>query len=441
MTEVLVVDDEPSVRRLLRDILELEGYNVREAADGPSALESLAEHRPACVVLDVMMPGMSGIEVLAAVRDDDTLIDLPVMMLTAATDDQTTWSGWSSGANYYLPKPFDVEHLLKWVELLVDGPTAPDSLDDVDMVLTPFSTEPQRAADPGAELFRLALGDADPVGTAAGAWQDEFDAPLREELQRALQTSQVWVAYQPIVALDDDHIVGVEALARWRHPQRGDLAPSEFVPLAEKTGLGDELGRTILCTSALQVSEWNTQRAANGLPPLMLTVNVSGRQLAGPEFLPQLLDLVAKAGLPPELLVLEVGEPMLAALTGEALARVEHIAKAGVRLALDDFGAADASTSYLRSFPVAFVKVDRSFIRGIGQNADDDAVAGGIISMAHRFGRTAVAEGVETKQQAEWLRQLGCEYAQGFLFGYPAPAGHMNEWILDTHAVLRRGAI
>jgi EAL domain-containing protein (putative c-di-GMP-specific phosphodiesterase class I) len=437
MTVVLVVDDEPSVRRLLRDILEMEGYDVRESADGPSALESLAEVRPDCVVLDVMMPGMTGIEVLAALRADDQLMDLPVMMLTAATDDETTWSGWSAGANYYLPKPFDVEELLKWVDLLVSGLPDPDLLGDVDIVLDPFNSTPTPPSEPGAELFRLMLEEANPIGGTPGTWQDEFDAPLRDELERALRTSQIWVAYQPIVAMDDDHIVGVEALARWRHPQRGDLAPSEFVPLAEKTGLGDELGHAILAMAAQQVSDWNTARVSIGVEPLLLAVNVSGRQLTGDGFLPHVLDVLATSGLPPELLVLEVDEALLAGLTSEAAASVERIAAAGVRLSLDDFGAADASISYLHSFPVDFVKVDRSFIRGIGEHSGDEAVIAEIVSMAHRFGRAAVAEGVETEQQAEWLRRLGCEYAQGFHFGYPAPAGHLNQRIVDGRSLSR----
>jgi EAL domain-containing protein (putative c-di-GMP-specific phosphodiesterase class I)/ActR/RegA family two-component response regulator len=441
VTEVLVVDDEPSVRLLLRDILEMEGYDVMEAPDGPAALEMLAGHRPDCVLLDVMMPGMSGIEVLGLVRADEELTDLPVMMLTAASDDQTTWSGWSAGADYYLPKPFDVEHLLKWVEILVADPVQ-DLSDDVDMVLTPVkhSAAPVSAGSPlaGAEIFRLAFDEVPPTAAVApaeataGAWQEQFAAPLGIELDRALRTGQIWVAYQPIVALGDDRIVGVEAFARWRHPQRGDVAPSEFVPVAESSGLADELGWTILLTAARQVAEWNDARQAAGLPALLLSVNVSGRHLAGEAFLSQLLDRLTPSGLAPELLVLEVGESALAELSVQALAAVELITAAGVRLCLDDFGPAEASIAYLRNFPVAFVKVDRSIVRGIGENSADDAAVTTIVTMAHRIGRTVVAEGVETRMQAQWLASLGCDLAQGFHFAHPAKAGHLSELILGV---------
>jgi EAL domain-containing protein (putative c-di-GMP-specific phosphodiesterase class I)/ActR/RegA family two-component response regulator len=446
VTQVLVVDDEPSVRLLLRDILEMDGYDVCEAADGPAALRMLAGHRPSCVMLDLMMPGMSGLEVLAQIRRNADLAGLPVVMLTAATDDETTWAGWSAGADYYLPKPFDVEHLLKWVGVMVTGTPSPDQLDDVDMVLKPLDSTSWDGAVPNADVFRLALGESEPPAPrgmtqparvettppapTAGMWREESDAPLSDEVERALRASQIWVAYQPIVALDGGSVVGVEALARWRHPQRGDLAPSEFVPLVEKAGLGDELGRKILVESARQVTEWNAGRTERGLLPLLLNVNVSSRQLAGTQFIRQLPEMLATTGLAPELLVLEVGEPTLVALSSESLAALQQITAAGVRLSLDDFSAADVSTSYLRSFPVAFVKVDRAFVRGIGENPSDDAAVSKILSMSRRFGRTTVAEGVETKRQAEWLKGMGCEYAQGFYFAFPASAAHTRESIL-----------
>ena len=138
MTDVLVVDDEDAVRALLRDLLELEGYRVREAADGPAALEAVEQRVPDVVVLDVLMPGLSGLDVLSVWRDKPELATMPVLMLTAAADDETTWAGWAAGASVYLPKPFDPDHLLQWVErLLADRPL-------------PSSTDPQQAA-PGEE--------------------------------------------------------------------------------------------------------------------------------------------------------------------------------------------------------------------------------------------------------------------------------------------------
>lgn len=457
MTEILVVDDEPSVRLLLRDVLEMEGYDVSEAPDGPSAMRALADHLPACVVLDVMMPGVSGIEVLAMIRADDDLVDLPVMMLTAASDDETTWSGWSNGANYYLPKPFDVPHLLKWIDLLVVGPQDElDPLDDVDVVLPPVDAKPLELDRAAAELFRAALAEAGlntpetavaiastrpkaPGGVAQasvfaapepGVWQEAGEAPLADELVRALRSDQIWVAYQPIVALDGEAPIGVEALARWRHPQRGDVSPSEFLPLADRAGIGDQIGSKILMTAARQVAAWNIQRAALGLPALLLSVNIARSQITEATFLARILDELADCGLAPDLLVLELGEPSLAALSENTLVSVAAMTDAGVRLSLDDLGSADRSLESLRSSPVSFVKIDRSFVRGIGENASDDEAVRKIVSTAHRFGRIAVAEGVETRSQAQWLRHLGCDYAQGYLFAYPAPAAHVAEMVL-----------
>lgn len=148
MTDVLVVDDEDAVRALLRDLLELEGYTVREAADGPAALDAVAERVPDVVVLDVMMPGLSGLDVLQAWRDQPQLAGLPVLMLTAAADDETTWAGWAAGASVYLPKPFDPDHLLQWVERLVaDRPPPPSVPPPSD----PPPSDPEADPVPGEE--------------------------------------------------------------------------------------------------------------------------------------------------------------------------------------------------------------------------------------------------------------------------------------------------
>lgn len=137
MTYVLVVDDEEPVRRLLRDVLEMDDYEVDESPDGFAALASIERRNPDCIVLDVMMPGMSGIEVLTDLRARDFGADVPVLMLTAAGDDGTTWAGWQAGASYYLPKPFDVDHLLTWVGRLIDLHRINIALADVAMVVTP----------------------------------------------------------------------------------------------------------------------------------------------------------------------------------------------------------------------------------------------------------------------------------------------------------------
>ena len=142
MSVILVVDDEPTVRTLVRDVLEIEGFEVVEAADGPSALTAVEEHQPALMVLDIMMPGMSGLDVLRTLRRDRSGNELPIILLTAASDDDTTWAGWTAGASVFLPKPFDPNHLLDWVERLISRPD-----DDGDEPGVPQSAPDDRAAN------------------------------------------------------------------------------------------------------------------------------------------------------------------------------------------------------------------------------------------------------------------------------------------------------
>jgi EAL domain-containing protein (putative c-di-GMP-specific phosphodiesterase class I) len=496
---ILVVDDEEPVRRLLRDCLELDGYEVREAADAMQAIERIGEQLPDCVLLDVMMPGMSGLKLLERLRQDPRTAGLPVMMLTAATDDDTTWTGWANGASCYVPKPFDIDHMLDWVSKLV-APPAPPPVDpdvfnidvfDVDSfnidagapsvpaeatgwfaepitapVPVPLDAAVPRSApvalssdwaalteEPLAELSALAnlsgrVAPAAPATTfarvappvvapvpaapVAAEWSASYDGPQVDELVRGMDTGQFWVAYLPIVALGTEEITGVEALARWAHPQRGDLSPQEFLPLAERNGLAGRLDDVIVLEAVRQVSAWNVARTAAGLDTLTLSINVSADRLESADFCASLRSLLERHGLSPGIVVLELGEVALMHLFAGDQKVARDLLEMGTKLAFDDFSAAATSLDYLQRFQVDFVKVDRSLVRrlGLDDNGDDDSTVAAIISIAHRLGRAVVAEGVETADQAAHLSRLGCEYAQGFHFGFPASAAHLGPRLL-----------
>jgi EAL domain-containing protein (putative c-di-GMP-specific phosphodiesterase class I) len=491
---ILVVDDEESVRRLLRDCLELDGYEVREAADAVAAIDRIGEAIPDCVLLDVMMPGMSGLELLERLRKDPLTAELPVMMLTAATDDDTTWTGWANGASCYVPKPFDIDHMLDWVGRLCAPPAAEPmdpgvfdidafDADSFDIDVAPVAVEAKPAEwfsdpimpptdpvtprsdvvalssdwaaltqEPLAELSAIAnptapaapaarFAPAAPVPPAvpvapvvpAAQWSTTYDGPQANELIRALETGQFWVAYQPIIALGTHEITGVEALARWAHPQRGDLAPQEFLALAERHGLADQLDDVILRDAVKQVSAWNSARTAGGREPLTLAINVSTDRLANADFCRTLGETLANYGMSATLVVLELGEVALMRLFSGDQKVVRDLLDMGVKLAFDDFSAAATSLDYLQRFQVDVVKVDRSLVRvlGLDDNRGDDSTVAAIISIAHRLGRAVVAEGVETAEQAAHLSRLGCEFAQGFHFGFPASAAHLGPRLIS----------
>jgi diguanylate cyclase (GGDEF)-like protein len=231
------------------------------------------------------------------------------------------------------------------------------------------------------------------------------------DLREAIDQDQFVLRYQPVVELATGHIIGVEALVRWQHPTRGLLAPSEFIPLAETTGLIVELGRSILDKACRQATRWR------GATELMLGVNLSARQLTDPGLLDQVAATLSTTGLPAERLVLEITETaLLKSATDRVLAGLRQ---AGVRIALDDFGTGYSSLEHLRRFPVDAIKIDKVFIDRVTGGLRESALARAIVQLGQAMGLATVAEGIETAEQAAELRQLGCGYGQGYFFAKP----------------------
>ena len=246
----------------------------------------------------------------------------------------------------------------------------------------------------------------------------------RDELTRAIAGGQLRLHFQPVLLLATGEVEGVEALVRWEHPARGLLAPADFIPLAEATGLVVELGEWVLRTACTAVAAWPGN--------LSVGVNLAPGQLAVPGFGVVLRSVLADTGLAPGRLVLEVTESALVDDDG-ALATLRGLHRLGVRLALDDFGTGYSSLTYLKRFPVDAIKVDRSFVAGLGRDRDDDAIVASVVSLARSIGKTVVAEGVETGCQLAALRALGVEQAQGFLWSPALPEAELRAW-LGQHA-------
>ncbi|MCW2614869.1 MAG: hypothetical protein JWN08_1863, partial [Frankiales bacterium] len=243
------------------------------------------------------------------------------------------------------------------------------------------------------------------------------------ELSRALGAGELRLHYQPVLRLPDGRVEGVEALVRWQHPVRGLLAPAEFVPLAEATGLVVELGEWVLRTACQTLARWTAAGRR-----LTVSVNLSPRQLAVPGFGALLREVLAETGVRPEQLVLEVTESAVIDDAG-ALETLRGLHVLGVRLALDDFGTGYSSLTYLKRFPVDALKVDRSFVSGLGRDRDDEAIVASVVSLARSIGRTVVAEGVETPGQRLLLSELGVQQAQGFLWSPALPLDELERWL------------
>jgi diguanylate cyclase (GGDEF)-like protein len=248
---------------------------------------------------------------------------------------------------------------------------------------------------------------------------------LEAELRRAIERQEFLLYYQPIVSLATSQIVGVEALLRWLHPQRGLIGPSEFIPLAEETGLVIPIGEWVLRTACNQTKIWHEI----GYTSLRTAVNVSIRQLqrgSGQlDFPERVAAILAETGLPAQALELEITESI--PLINNAFNRdmLNHLKRLGLNLALDDFGIS-SSLLLLKRFPFCTLKIDQSFIKEIINNHHDAAIITAVITMAHSLALKVVAEGVETEEQLTWLRVQQCDEAQGYLFSRPLPAHELT---------------
>jgi EAL domain-containing protein (putative c-di-GMP-specific phosphodiesterase class I) len=252
---------------------------------------------------------------------------------------------------------------------------------------------------------------------------------LESDLRQALERHEFEVYYQPMVNTKSGAIVEVEALVRWHHPRRGLVFPAEFIPLAESTSLIVPLGRWVLEQASRDVRTW--QLGWPSTEPLELSVNLSARQLQDPELLTDVRRILSATGLDPQQLRLEITES-IAVDDGEATLRVLHALRdMGIRLAIDDFGTGNSALSYLQRFPVDTLKIDRSFVQQLGHAEQDRGMVQAVIAFAKTLGLSVTGEGVETADQLEQLRMMGCDLVQGYYFARPVPAGELIRLLVD----------
>ena len=287
---------------------------------------------------------------------------------------------------------------------------------------------PHRAVN-GSELFDrslLALRKAQEQRTGAEVFTNELEARLvrdvavEQRLRAALLEGKLSVAYQPKVALSTGRIYGVEALCRWIDDDLGFVSPAEFIPAAERTGLIVELGRQVLDRALRDVLEMRAVRGG-----LSVSVNVAADQFARPDFVEEVMQAVAQAGATPDALELEVVESSIIRNMEQAVDMMTRLTGSGIRFSLDDFGTGFSSLAYLRHFPVQVLKLDRTFLAQVETSPRDAALVRSIIAMGHGLGFTVVAEGVESTEQAELLRSMGCDAGQGYLWAKPSPLAEL----------------
>jgi len=348
------------------------------------------------------------------IRQDDTVArvggDEFLLLLNGITREADA-AGMARKILGILAEPFLIQKRELFVEASIGIGIYPGDGADAETLVTNVDTAMYRAKETGRNSFQFF--------TRKMQEQSQERAALESGLRRALPRGEFVLHYQPIFRLRDRSVVGLEALVRWRHPERGILAPREFIPLAEDVGLIARVGEWVLRRACEQMRSWQTQGASS---QLRVSVNVSPRQFQQRDFTANVRRIVKESALEPAALDLEITETIAmhdVAHTGRVLSELSDL---GIQISMDDFGTGHSSLNYLKHFPIRRLKIDQSFVGGMTTHDKDHAIVATVISIARNLGLAVTAEGVETEEQAAALAALACEDVQGFLFARPAPS-------------------
>ncbi|ONH49998.1 EAL domain, c-di-GMP-specific phosphodiesterase class I (or its enzymatically inactive variant) [Pseudomonas cedrina] len=397
---LLIVDDDPQVRKLLETLLQHEGYLTLSAGSGEEALQSVAKQPPDLILLDVMMSGMDGYEVASRLKGDEATAGIPIIMLSALSESSARVSGLETGAEEFISKP--VERVELWLR--------------VRNLLRLKARGDLAANTPGPAPRQTGMNVHDL------ARQD-----LENALRQAVERSEFSVHYQPKVEVASGRICALEALLRWERPNYGAVSPAVFVPILESLGLIVPVGRWVIDTVCQQIAEWQS----GDIGPVEVSVNVSGHQLIEGDLIADIARILAQTGVAPDLLEVELTEGSLMENTQHTIASLQRLHTMGVKISIDDFGTGYSSLAYLRRFPIDTLKIDIAFIREVTTNPQDAAITRTIIELAHSLNLRVVAEGVETQAQLAFLKEAGCDQIQGYLFSRPLPVDTLKRLLLE----------
>jgi EAL domain-containing protein (putative c-di-GMP-specific phosphodiesterase class I) len=320
-----------------------------------------------------------------------------------------------------ISRPYQVEQYALIVTASIGIAIYPNDGEDLDALSRSADTAMYRAKGDGRNGYRFF--------TAEMQRSANRHMQLVSAMHRALELGQFQLHYQPQFSIGDDRIIGMEALLRWDHPELGSVSPVEFIPVAEDCGLILPIGEWVMRTAAHQLERWLDQ----GYPPMVMAVNLSAVQFRH-RSLPNLVSSILQAAqLPPELFELELTESVAMHDPQGAIAVMNALHERGIRMSIDDFGTGYSSLNYLKKFRVYKLKIDKSFIQDIDSDSEDRAIVAAIASMSRSLGLRTIAEGVETIEQLDFLREQGCDEAQGYYFSKPLPAVGI-ETFLAAHA-------
>ncbi len=357
----------------------------------------------------------------AAVRESDTVARLGgdefVVILPGLTPEQATFEVMAvlTRVRDAFQAPFRLADQTPTLTCSLGVALYPIDADDPVGLIKQADTAMYAAKDAGRNAYRFFTADMNA--------KVQLRLQLETDMRRGLMDDEFFLVYQPQIEMQTGRACGVEALLRWRDPQRGVIGPSEFIPLAEESGMIQALGARVLRDACRQVVQWHRSDM-----PLRLSVNLSVQQLQHDSWLSVVEDALRGSGLPARYLDLEITESVIITHPEKAVATLMKLKQMGVSITIDDFGTGYSSLSYLARLPIQSVKIDQRFVHGLDQNRNDEAITQAIIALSHSLGLRCIAEGVETPAQFAFLRAHGCEEAQGFLIAHPLDEGELRSW-------------
>ncbi len=552
---VVLADDDPSIRLMVRHVLESEDFDIVEASDGLEAIKAVEKHHPALILLDAVMPGIDGFTTCQQIKEKGHT-DIPVMMITGLDDDASVERAYEVGAIDFITKPIKwavLKHRVKSVvakviaerkvQLLAyrDNLTGlPNRLlfadrleqavmrsersrtsmalmlvdiDDFKLVNDSFGHDAgDKLIKAVGDLISKSLRRADTIARLGG---DEFaviiegiDGPedaisiadnlttilehnvrlddqetytsasigiavypgdgkdartllknadtamfrakengrhcfqfykpemsvsamerldLENSLKAAFENDEFLIHYQPIIDIHKNEVVGVEALLRWQHPDKGMIQPSDFVNVVEDCGLIVALGEWLIFSVCKQIKVWHDA----GLKNQNVSINLASRQFKEQDLVTLFTQAIAENDLDGSSLSVEVTERTLIDNVGEVESTLKKLRSMGMKISLDDFGTGYASLAYLREFPVDVVKIDRSFVTGIPDNEEDSTIVNAIAGLTRGLKLDLHAEGVENERQLNVLKSIGCQYGQGFYWSKPLPGDEYEQFYMN----------
>ncbi|MEH2192578.1 MAG: EAL domain-containing response regulator [Nostoc sp.] len=398
MPKILIIEDDEAVRENILDLLEAEDFETITAANGRIGVHLAISEVPDLILCDLMMPEIDGYGVLTALRQDRSTATIPFIFLTAKSAKSDFRQGMDMGADDYITKPFTRAELLSAIiNRLEKYATLKKYLSPQNII---------NNLSPKMQLLEISLH--------------------RVIKQHKFQEFEIY--YQPIIDISSGKIVAAESLLRWRSPELGMVYPTQFIPLAESSGLIVPIGRWVLKNVCKQIKIWQDA----GIKSLIIAVNLSVIEFNQPDFIPKIVNFIAMNNLQPDDLELELTESMIMQDVNSAIATMTKLQSLGIKIAIDDFGTGYSSLIYLKNLPINTLKIDRYFIHNVANDPQKSAITKALIQMAHNLNLDVIAEGVETEAELDFLRQHNCNSMQGFLFSRPLSAAEFEKLLLTN---------